>query len=115
MADLTKTRTDLIRRAATELGKLVSGQTLEAEDSDTIDGLVDPLIRQLSMNAVVEIGDVEAIEPEYFLPLARLLANESAPSFGIPKSADIQAAEERMLRRLTATRPTFETLKVDYF
>lgn len=114
MADLTKSRVDLIRRAATELGKLVSGQDIEAEDNDTIDGLVDPLLRQLSFDGIITI-DPDAIESEYFLPLARLLANESAPSFGTPKSPDIQAMEERTLRRLTASKPTYETLKVSYF
>lgn len=114
MADLFKTRSDLVRRAATELGKLVSGQDLEAEDNDTIDALVDPLVQQLSIDGVVNV-DPDAIEPEYFLALARLLANESAPSFGTGKSEDVKLADEALLRKLTATKPTFETLRVKYF
>lgn len=114
MADIIKTREDLIRRAATEIGKLVSGQEIEAEDHDTIAALVDPLSRQLAVDGVVDF-DPDEIEPEYFLPLARLLANESAPSFGIGKSEDVKRADESMLRKLTSSKPTFETLKAKYF
>lgn len=114
MVDIVKTRTDLIRRAATELGKLVSGQDIESEDSDTIDNLVDPLVRQLSFDDVVDVSP-DAIEPQYFLPLARLLANEAAPSFGIPKSQEIKAADEFLLRKLSSSRPTYEPLISEYF
>lgn len=115
MVEITKTRTQLIERAATELGVLVSGQTLEDEDSDTIDNLVDPLTRQLSLDSVVDIADTDAVESEYFLPLARLLANEAAPSFGQQRSEDVKMANERLLRRLSATRSTGETLKALYY
>ena len=115
MADLTKTRSDLVNRAATELGKLVSGQALETEDNATIDSLVDPLIEMLSADMVVTIDDSEAIDPRYFLPLARLLANEAAPSFGIPKSDQIEASDKMLLRRLTAAPATYETLRTTYF
>lgn len=115
MADIIKTRVQLVERAATELGRLVSGQNLETEDSDTIDTLVDPLLAQLSSDNVVSIDDDDAIDLIYFLPVARLLANEAGPSFGIPKSQDIKAADEALLRKLSSARPTLETLKVDYF
>jgi hypothetical protein len=115
MPDITKTRTDLIERAATELGVLPSGQPLTDEDSATIGALVDPLIRQLSLDGVADIADASAIAVEYFLPLARLLANEAAPSFGIPYSLDAKLENERQLRRLAATRPTREALRTIYY
>lgn len=115
MADITKTREDLIARALTELGKLVSGQNVEEDDEQTVDNLVDPLLRQLSIDGVVYVGDADAIDPEYFLPLARLLANEAGPSFGIPKNEDAKLLDERSLRRLTSGRPTYQPLVVDYF
>ena len=115
MPDITKTRTDLIERAATELGVLPSGQPLSDEDSATIGALVDPLTRQLSLDDVVDVSDTSAVPSEYFLPLARLLANEAAPSFGVPYSLDVKMENERQLRRLSATRPGRETLKTTYF
>lgn len=115
MPDITKTRTDLIERAATELGVLPSGQPLSDEDSATIGNLLDPLTRQLSLDGVADIADSNAIPSEYFLPLARLLANEASPSFGIAFSRDAKLENEQQLRRLTATRPTRETLKTAYY
>jgi hypothetical protein len=48
MTDITKTRVDLIERAATELGALTSGQALSDEDATTIGALLDPLTLQRS-------------------------------------------------------------------
>jgi hypothetical protein len=115
MPDITKTRIDLIERAATELGVLPSGQPLSDEDSATIGALLDPLTRQLSLDGVVDIADSNAIPSEHFLQLARLLANEAAPSFGIGYSRDAKLENEHQLRRMTATRPTRETLRATYF
>lgn len=115
MPHLTKTRTDLIERAATELGVLPSGQSLSDEDAAVISNLLDPLLRQLSLDGVVDIGDADAIESEYVLPLARLLANEAGPSFGFAYSREVKLENERQLRRLTATRPSRETLKTTYY
>lgn len=115
MVEITKTRTQLIERAATELGVLTSGQSLSDEDSDTIDNLVDPLVRSLSLDSVVDIQDTDAIEAEYLIPLARLLANEAAPSFGQQTNPQVKMDNERTLRRLSATRPTYETLRTNYF
>ena len=115
MPDITKTRTDLIARAAAELGVLPSGQPLSDEDATTIGNLLEPLARQLSLDDVLDVPDTGAIAPEYFLPLARLLANEAAPSFGLPFSGEVRGENERQLRRLTATRPTHETLKTTYY
>ena len=115
MVDVSKTREDLIYRAATEVGALASGQSLSAEDYETIDNLVDPLVQQLSFDGVVHVQDTDAIQPEHFIPLARLLANESAIGFGQAYSRDIKIANETILQRLTAMRPTYETLESDFF
>lgn len=115
MPDTTRTRVDLIERVATELGVLPSGQPLPDEDAVTIGSLFDPLLRQLSLDGVVDVADSDAIAPEYFLALARLLANESGPSFGLQYSLDAKLENERQLRRLTATSPTRETLKAIYY
>lgn len=115
MVDVTKTRTDLIERAATELGALTSGETLSDEDSATIGNLVDPLVLQLSFDGVVDVADTEAIPSEWFLPLAKLLANVAAPSFGQQESPDVKMMQERVLRKLTAAPATYEPLKAQYF
>lgn len=115
MTDVTKTRVDLIERAATELGALTSGESLSDEDSATIGDLVDPLVLQLSFDGVADVSDTDAIPSEWFLPLAKLLANVAAPSFGQQESPDVKLMQEMVLRRLTMATATNEPLKVDYF
>lgn len=115
MVDLTKTRSQLKERAAKDLGIIEPGETLSAEDDETFDGLVDPLIAQLSAEGVVYIQDDDAIEVEYFLPLARLLANMAGPDFGSPINEDAKAQDERTLRRISSAKPSYEVLKVEYF
>ena len=115
MPDITRTRTDLIERAAAELGVLPAGQPLSDEDASAIGALVEPLLRQLSLDGVVDVGEPDAIATEHFLPLARLLANEAAPSFGAAFSLDVKLENEHQLRKLTAARATREPLKATYF
>lgn len=115
MVDVIKTRTDLIERAATELGALTSGQSLSDEDRDTIDELVDPLVLQLSVDEIADFPDLEQIPSQLFLPLATLLANTAAPSFGQVFSPEVKAMQERYLRKLTATPATNEPVKALYF
>lgn len=115
MPDLSKTRSQLIERAAKDLGIIEPGETLSAEDQNTFDGLVDPLIAQLAAEGIVYIQDDEAIENEYFLPLARLLANIAGPDFGSPINEAAKAQDERMLRKLTAAKASSEIVKAVYY
>lgn len=115
MAEITKTRTQLIERAATQVGVLTSNTPLEVEDSDTIDNLVDPLLLQLSLDRVVDVRDTDAIPAEYFLPVAMLLANTAATSFGQQFNPEVKLEQERILRRLTATRPTYAVIEGVYY
>ena len=115
MSDTTKTRTDLIERAAAELGALPSGQPLSDEDAATLGALVDPLLRQLASDDVVDVADSDAVPAEFFLPVARLLANEASPSFGIAYSLDAKLENERQLRKLAAARPTRERQTATYY
>lgn len=115
MVDLTKTRSQLRERAAKDLGIIEPGETLSTEDSDTFDGLIDPLVAQLSADQIVYIQDTEAIEVEFFLPLARLLANLAGPDFGSPINEQAKATDEATLRRLASTRPSYEPMQGHYF
>ncbi len=115
MPEITKTREQLIERAATELGALTSGQSLTDEDSDTIENLIDPLIRSLAFDNVVSIDDTDAIPAEFFIQVAMLLANVAMPSFGQQFNPGVKLEQERQLRRLTATRPTNEPVRSLYY
>lgn len=115
MADTFKTRSQLKERAAKNLAIIEPGETLSTEDNETFDGLVDPLIAQLAADQIVYISDADEIELEYFLPLARLLANIAGPDFGSPINEAAKAEDEMTLRRLTSTKPTGDRLRVRYF
>lgn len=115
MVDITKTRSQLKERAAKDLGIIEPGETLSSEDDETFDGLVDPLIAQLSADEIIYIQDDEAIEVAYFLPLARLLANIAGPDFGSPINEEAKRSDEATLRRMASTRPTYAVIESDSF
>jgi len=115
MTDFSKTRAQLIERALKSIGALEPGEAPSAEDSDTVDGLIDPLIAQLAEDSIAYIQDTDAIELSLFLPLARLLANAAGPDFGSPINEEAKARDELTLRRLSASKPNGDILKVEYF
>jgi hypothetical protein len=115
MVDTVKTRDQLKQRAAKNLGIIEPGETLSSEDDETFDGLIDPLIAQLAQDGIAYIADTEAIELELFLPLARILANIAGPDFGSPVNKDAKDEDERTLRRLTSTDPTYQPMRGEYF
>ena len=114
MVDSVKTRDQLITRALKSLAIIEAGEAPAAEDYATVDDMVDPLIAQLEADEIIYIQDSDAIELQYYEPLARLLANACGPDFGSPVNEDARQRDQQILRRINATRPTYETLKVDY-
>lgn len=115
MPDPFKNRAQLIERALKNLGIIEPGEAPSSEDSDTMDGLIDPLIAQLDSDQIVSITNPDEIELKYFMPLARLLANAAGPDFGSPMNDPARLADEKTLRRLTSTPPTYEVQKGEYF
>lgn len=112
---MPKTKAELIEQALNVLGVAEAGQPVEIEDSDAVDAVVAPLLNQLARSRILYVPNVEAIDDAVFLPLARMLANEAAPSFGLPRSEDARLAAELDIRRAQASYTTFEPVKVAYF
>ncbi len=115
MVDITKTRTQLIHRALAAIGALEPGEAPSTEDYATMDNLVDPLIAQLVADDVVYIDDAAAIPVAYFIPLANLLGNMAGPDFGSPVNDDAKIRDEALLKRISSTRPTYETQQGSYY
>jgi hypothetical protein len=82
MADVFKTRDQLIYRALKNLGQIEPGEAPAAEDYAAVDDLVDPLIATLAANDIYYVANPDEIDNEVYLPLARLLANVAGPDFG---------------------------------
>lgn len=111
----TKTLTELQTEALGILTGLDPNQEPSAEDLQTIGAYVGPLVEQLSADTIIDIADTDAIPEAVFLPLARLLANVAAPRFGSQINDQARVIDERTLRRIASTRPTFETQRAEYF
>lgn len=114
MADF-KTLAELKAEAFGILTGLDPSQVADAEEVDSIGVYVGPLLAQLAADEIVYITDEDEIPNEYFLPITRLLANVAGPRFGSPMNADAKMMDEATLRRLTASKPTYEPMKVEYF
>lgn len=110
-----KNRQELIYRAAKLLALIEPGEAPESEDYDSLDGLVDPLVEQLSEDQIYYIADPDAIAPAIFEPLARLLANMAGPDFGVPINEEARRRDEQTLRRMGGGKPTGEVMKTVYY
>lgn len=113
MASLT--RRELVDQAATKVGALGAGQTLEVEDLDVIDRYATQLFDQLGEDDILTIGDEAEIPASWSPYLAALLANLIGPDYGTPFDLAIKQMNEAILRRLVRATETFEPLQVDYF
>lgn len=97
----TKTRTQLINQALTNLLVIGASDTADAGDTAVVDALVDPLLEDLSARGVCYVPESEEIENALFLPLAELLANEACPAFAQQKNLAKQVECEERLRIVT--------------
>jgi hypothetical protein len=114
-----KTRTELIHRTLRNLGVLPQGQSPSAEESQSIDDLIDPTLAELKVRQVtlVDISG-EAIDDEFFMPLGRIMAAAAAPEFGQSQDQAIWALKERAeldLKKMTAARYTGIVLENTYY
>lgn len=114
----TKTRTELITRAAEALGVLAAGQPIEVEDYQRINGYVDTTAADLIARDVIYIPDTGEIDAAIFEDFAICVANTCRHAFGLGGNAELPAAAiaaERNLSVKSSHGPTYERLKVEYF
>lgn len=96
----TVTREDLTARALQELAIPGAGQVANAEDTAIADAEVEPLIADLAKRAVYIVDDPDAIAEEALVPLAVVLAQSIATSFGAAMDPQKRAAAEAQLRAI---------------
>lgn len=109
----THTRQELVTQACYDLGVAYPGQAPQSEDYADVDKFLDGLLSQLVRRGVVYVQNDEAIEDEFFRPLAILLANEAKTEFG-GGDFDVAGAESR-LREMNRSGPTYELMQGTYF
>jgi|SRR3954469_4563961 hypothetical protein len=110
----SKTADNLVYEVAAILGISEAGEALGSVEYDTIDGNIDPVLEEVS--TIIYTGDRDDIPFRYFQTLARLVAVHSAAKFsnGTVDLAKVREHEQR-LRELAAAKPSYQTLKVDFF
>ena len=115
---MAKTRTEFRKQVLWNLNVLAAGQDPEAEDVAKVDAGAESALAWLEKSGVYA-GQFEYTNDDIaeaaFMPLARFVANEIAPTYGVPYSEDARVAAERGLYRAFASGPTYATLPVDYF
>ena len=92
---MSQDRTALIHRALRNLGVLPQGQSPSAEEYQSVDDLIDPMLANLKERNVAMPIDADNIEDEFFLPLAHVLAAVAAPEFGQDNNQALWALKER--------------------
>ena len=111
----TKTKQEFITRALEILFVLQAGQAPSAEDADTVSNAVRPLLDRLDKDGTISVANEDMIDTSVFEPLANLMANEVAETFGAPFDQARQDRAIYQLKRVTVGRPTYETLSVDVY
>lgn len=120
---MPKSARDLYNRSLQVLGVAAAGQTPSSEDYQAMRDALGPLLEELraltTANIVLTANNEAAtdIPDECFSTLADLLANEAAPSFGIPKltGTDREVKLIRPLRATTYGAPQGFTQDVEFF
>jgi hypothetical protein len=104
-----------VHRALKNLGVLPQGQTPSAEEYNSIDALIDPMIEDLIGRDIVFIEDADVIEDKYFLSLGHVLAGHAAAEFGLQNDQAIAAymiKGEHRLQEIASVRPTYGPLEI---
>jgi hypothetical protein len=112
---LTYTSTQVINKAAGDLGKWVPGEALGSVEESTISDALDAVLAEVSK--IIAIGDRDEIPDFCFEVITSMTSAFAASSFSnVPLDyTQTMAPLEARLRYLVAQSPTYETLKAYYF
>jgi len=105
------TKAELIELALNNLCVLGTGQPVEVEDAAKMDKILRGTISILSARKVVHLRseyDTNQIPEELLLPLARILASDAAPAYGIG-GQDAMAAKQLAMDAENDIRSIFDT------
>lgn len=93
-----------------------AGQAPEPENVVEIDNIINGKLDELNDRELYFSNDPDSFEDKYVDPLAVILANTAAPTFGQARNAQSQAVAEGVLRQMKNSNfVAGSTLAVDYF
>lgn len=115
-----RTRADLVARTAKLLGVIGAGQTLSAEDNESIDAEISSMAATLESESIYRVASVDEIEDEAFLWLAHILAVTCCSDFGLSeeglaRKGITRGGAEMRLRVISSVGPTSAPQKAQYF
>ena len=109
------TKADLVRRVLKLLGKDAVGQDPSAEDVEAIEGYILGKIDELRKRNIIDVPDVEDIEPAALQWLAMLTAQDASPDFGASMDKTAFDFAEKMLRAIQPMNYVYSPARPDYF
>jgi hypothetical protein len=110
-------RTDLKQMVGEEATIVAAGETLSAADNDYLERRIEAKLAFLLEEGLIPFDIQGTIPQAYMLPLARAIAGEMAPGFGmdVATAKTLELEGMRALRRLKA-KPYFGTpTKATYY
>jgi hypothetical protein len=111
---MARTQTDLIARALGMLGVIQVGNDPYPEDAELVKGYIAGKFEELARRQILYVQNFDAIDDEYFLPLAKIIANAVGPEFGQAFSQDTDDREEYRLRDINRGRATHPTVTGEF-
>lgn len=110
----------LIREILKELGVWESGQDLPPEDYRVVEEVLPYKLLAMARAHVYSVDDPNNIPDDAVVEIARYLAGEYAPAFGLEGeelqlAMASQQAAEGALRFLRTRGPTFVRMRAEYF
>lgn len=110
-----KTREQLVNRALQKLGALAAGQTASAEDFETVNNEIEPIMSDLAVRSIYYWGDPDQIDDSSFIHLADIVANSVARDYGAAQDDNVRRAAEQRLRELNVQTLSGQPQTVEYF
>lgn len=103
-------RTDLRQMVGEEATIVAAGETLSAEDADYLSHRIESKLAFLVDEGLIPFDIEDTIPQAYMIPLARTIASEIAPGFGmdVVTAKTLEVEGMRNLRRLKS-KPHFGT------
>jgi hypothetical protein len=122
-----RTQADLVNQVLENLGALAIGQTPNVEDVASVASEIDSFLRMLAGLDICYVADSNAIPGTIFDPLAAIIAGELANAWGKTGDEFTQLVSRGLgmppgsgsgamaIKAIMRGRPTYESLRVQYF
>ncbi len=112
---MTKSRTDIQFKVLAILTGGDVGQSVSAEDAQTIDGYIDDEVEELSADGTTYIDDPDQLDDGLFTTFCKLVANAAADEFGGMSDEGRALQLRNRIRVITRKVPGYGPQQVEYF